>query len=179
MQLQFIFTIVLIVACLIAFLWGLVGLVKYAARASTGQALAVALVPFYAFYFAFYRLQEEGKSRPTWLYFFGLFGMIFLVALFWQPLSAAFRGDTSLFEPPTEEVEAEVTAIEDPIPVVAPAPTAEARNAAGAGTATGTDVAATAAGAGIATGTEAAAAPAGAGTATGTEAAVPNVPVTP
>ncbi len=88
------------VAC---FVIGSIWLSKYAFRLGTGHGLGVLLFPPYAFYFAFYKLEQETKDRPTALWMFGLVASVLLVAIFWAPLSTAARGDISALAAPEEE----------------------------------------------------------------------------
>lgn len=64
--------ILLILVGVGAFIYGIVGLAKFAFRLSTGQGLAVALCPPYAIYFSVARLEEPGKELPTAMVIFGL-----------------------------------------------------------------------------------------------------------
>ena len=82
------------------FIYGAVGLSKYAFRMGTGQGLAVLLIPSYTIYFALFKLEEEGKSWPTASWLFGLVVAVLLSAAFWPDLSALMRGDMERFEGP-------------------------------------------------------------------------------
>ncbi len=55
----------LLAVTVVSFLVGAFWLSKYASRLSAAQAALVLLVPPYTFYFAFYKLQVEGKEMPS------------------------------------------------------------------------------------------------------------------
>lgn len=76
-----------------AFIYGTVGLAKFAFRVSTGRGIAAILFPPYAFYFAFAELEEEGKNIPTASWLFGLVVTALLATLFFQPLTNLLAGN--------------------------------------------------------------------------------------
>lgn len=76
-----------------AFIYGTVGLAKFAFRVSTGRGIAAILFPPYAFYFAFAELEEEEKNIPTASWLFGLVVTALLATLFFQPLSNLLAGN--------------------------------------------------------------------------------------
>lgn len=86
-------TLALILAGVVAYFIGAAKLAKYAFRISTGHGVAVLLFPPYTFYFAFARLEVDGKELPTALCCFGIVLVALLTAIFWQPLSMTFTGD--------------------------------------------------------------------------------------
>lgn len=85
-------TIVLILVGVGAYFYGAVKLAKYGFRLGTGVGLAVIFFPPYTFYFAFKKLEVDGKELPTALCCFGLVLSIGLVIIFWHPLSLTFTG---------------------------------------------------------------------------------------
>ena len=87
--------VILLAITIGAYIWGAIGLARYAKRKSIGHAIAVVLIPPYALWFAFYQLHEPAKDRPTFLYLFGLLASALLIALFFQPLQAGVQGDWS------------------------------------------------------------------------------------
>ncbi|MFP4598827.1 MAG: hypothetical protein ACLFVJ_11275 [Persicimonas sp.] len=90
------------------FAYGAIALSKYAFRLGTGPGLLTLLFPPYTFYFALFKLEEEGKSWPTASWLFGLVVAALMVVAFWPDLSAVAQGDFSNFE----EAEAAQTAPE-------------------------------------------------------------------
>lgn len=81
--------------CIAAHIWGAWSLAKYGFRLSTGTGLAVLLIPPYAFYFAFFKLEQEGKETPTALWAFGLIVAALMVLAFQEPLGYVARGQIS------------------------------------------------------------------------------------
>lgn len=75
-------TILLLGITLVCFVWGTIGLSRYAFRLGTGPGLMVLLLPPYTFYFAFYKLDQESKDRPTALWAFGLIASLLLILVF-------------------------------------------------------------------------------------------------
>ncbi len=90
------------------FAYGAFALSKYAFRLGTGPGLLTLLFPPYTFYFALFKLEEEGKSWPTASWLFGIVVATLMVVAFWPDLSAVAQGDFSKFE----EAEAAQTAPE-------------------------------------------------------------------
>ncbi len=95
----------LLAVTIVSFLVGAFWLAKYASRLNAGQALAVLLFPPYTFYFAFYKLQVDGKERATSLWMFGLAATLLLGGVFFQPLGVIASGNVSKLDPvdPDEE----------------------------------------------------------------------------
>lgn len=85
----------LLLAGIVAYFVGALRLAKYGFRLSTGIGWAVILFPPYTFYFAFKKLEVDGKEFPTALCSFGLILSALLIAAFFQPLSAMAVGDFS------------------------------------------------------------------------------------
>lgn len=86
-------TLALITLGVAAFVWGAIALSKYGFRISVPVGLAVLLFPPYTFYFAFYRLEEEGKELPTASWLCGLIVSILLTLLFLPTLQHVFAGE--------------------------------------------------------------------------------------
>ncbi len=76
-----------------AYFVGAFRLAKYGFRLGTGVGLAVILFPPYTFYFAFKKLEIDGKALPTSLCAFGLLCTGLLIFAFFQPLSAMATGN--------------------------------------------------------------------------------------
>jgi hypothetical protein len=95
----------LLAVTLVSFLVGAFWLAKYASRLSPAQAALVLLVPPYTFYFAFYKLQVDGKERATALWMFGLAATLLLGGVFFQPLTVIASGNVAQLDPidPEEE----------------------------------------------------------------------------
>lgn len=85
----------LLIFALALFVWGALGISKYAFRISTGKGVATLLFPPYTFYFSFYELEEEGKEQPIFLWMWGLVVVGVIVAVFWSPLSMVLQGRAS------------------------------------------------------------------------------------
>lgn len=86
-------TFIMIGVGVIAYIIGALRLAKYGFRVGTLVGLAVLLFPPYTFYFAFKKLEVDGKEFPTALCFFGLVLTGILVGIFWQPLSLTATGN--------------------------------------------------------------------------------------
>ena len=97
-----IITLGLVLITVLCFIAGAIGLSKYAFRLGSGPGMMTLLFPPYTFYFAFYKLDQDGKDRPAALWLFGLVATVLLVAIFWTPLSSAARGDFDALKPPPE-----------------------------------------------------------------------------
>ncbi|MGM0558616.1 MAG: hypothetical protein ACQEVA_19680 [Myxococcota bacterium] len=80
------------------FIYGAIGLSKYAFRLGMGPGLLCLLFPPYTFYFAFFKLEEEGKDFPTAAWLFGILTTALLVGVFWSPLSTVVAGDFASLE---------------------------------------------------------------------------------
>lgn len=91
-------TIALLGITLTCFLVGSVWLSKYAFRLGAGPGLGVLLFPPYTFYFAFYKLEQDGKDRPTALWMFGLVATLLLALIFQAVLRVPY-----FVEPTPEE----------------------------------------------------------------------------
>lgn len=91
-------TLALIAVALGFFVYGAWGLSKYAFRLGTGSGLLCLLFPPYTFYFAFFKLEEEGKDFPTAAWLFGILTTALLVGVFWSPLSKVATGDFESLE---------------------------------------------------------------------------------
>jgi hypothetical protein len=91
-------TLALIAVALGFFVYGAWGLSKYAFRLGTGPGLLCLLFPPYTFYFAFFKLEEEGKDFPTAAWLFGILTTALLVGVFWSPLSKVATGDFESLE---------------------------------------------------------------------------------
>lgn len=91
-------TLALIAFALGFFVYGAIGLSKYAFRLGTGPGLLCLLFPPYTFYFAFFKLEEEGKDFPTAAWLFGILTTALLVGVFWSPLSKVVTGDFESLE---------------------------------------------------------------------------------
>jgi hypothetical protein len=85
-------TLALILFGIGAYFYGAFRLSKYAFRISGGLGVGVLLFPPLTFYFALWKLEEEGKELPTALCMFGLVTSIVLVGMFWTPLSLFASG---------------------------------------------------------------------------------------
>jgi hypothetical protein len=97
-------TIVLLAITVLCYITGTIWLSQYAARLGAGPRMMTLLLPPYAFYFAFYKLDQDTKHKPVFLWSFGIIATIVLLIIFGQPLSLAARGDWSALQPPVEEV---------------------------------------------------------------------------
>ena len=84
---------VLVLAGIAAYFVGAIKLSKYGFRLGTGIGWAVILCPPYTFYFAFKKLEVDGKELPTAMCAFGLILSGLLIAAFFQPLSSMAVGD--------------------------------------------------------------------------------------
>ena len=76
-----------------AYFYGAFKLAKFGFRLSTGVGLAVLLFPPYTFYFAFKKLEVDGKGFPTALCAFGIILSALMISAFYPPLSAMATGD--------------------------------------------------------------------------------------
>ena len=101
-------TVALVVVAVIAYVIGTIKLAKYGFRLGTGTGLAVLLFPPYTFYFAFFKLEQEGKEFPTALWAFGIVTSVLLCVVFWQPLSLVLTGQFDEIERPTGVAETAV-----------------------------------------------------------------------
>ncbi len=77
----------------VAYFVGAFRLAKYGFRLSTPVGLAIILFPPYTFFFAFKKLEIDGKALPTSLCAFGLICTSLLVFAFYQPLSSMAQGN--------------------------------------------------------------------------------------
>lgn len=91
-MIQVALTLVLILLGVVAYFYGAYKLAKYGFRLSTGIGIAVLLFPPYTFYFAFKKLEVDGKELPTALVSFGLVLTILLSVVFAQELELAVTG---------------------------------------------------------------------------------------
>ena len=87
-------TFVLIGLGIVSYFFGAFKLARYGFRISTGTGLGVLLCPPYTFYFAFYKLEQDGKEWPTTFWAFGAITTIVLIALFFQPINLVLSGRT-------------------------------------------------------------------------------------
>ena len=135
-------TLLLIAVGVIAYCVGAWQLSRYAARVSGGLGVAVLLFPPVAFWFAFFKLQHDGKEMPITLWLFGMISTVILAGVFWGPLMMAADGRISELDPapavptPVAIVETSKPA-EEPTPPAEPAaaePVANATNNLAAGT---------------------------------------------
>lgn len=85
-------TLALLAITVASFIVGTIWLAKYAFRLGTGPGLGVLLFPPYTFYFAFYKLEQESKDRPTALWMFGLVASVLIILIFSAPLNALLTG---------------------------------------------------------------------------------------
>jgi len=88
-----IITLALIALGVAAFLWGAVALSRFGFRVSVPVGLAVLLFPPYTFYFAFFRLEEEGQELPTASWMGGLIVSVLLALLFSPTLGHVVNGN--------------------------------------------------------------------------------------
>ncbi len=86
-------TLALIALGVVAFLWGAVALSRFGFRISVPVGLAVLLFPPYTFYFAFFRLEEEGQELPTASWMGGLIVSVLLGLLFSPTLGHVVNGN--------------------------------------------------------------------------------------
>ena len=95
-------TVILFLIALGFYVYGVIGLAKYAFRLSTGQGILVIFCALffwpYIVYFALYKLREEGLEWPTFAYFFGVVTMPWLVTVFGAPLGHLVRGEFDQLE---------------------------------------------------------------------------------
>ncbi len=95
----------LVLVGIAAYFVGAIKLAKYGFRLSTAIGLAVILFPPYTFYFAFKKLEVDGKGLPTALCAFGILLSALMISAFYQPLSAMVTGDIDgALEMMTEEI---------------------------------------------------------------------------
>lgn len=83
-------TFTLIAIGIAAFIAGSVMISKYAFRVSSGTGVGVLLFPPYTFWFAFFKLEQEGKEIPIATWLFGIVSTILLLFVFWQPVNLVF-----------------------------------------------------------------------------------------
>ena len=83
----------LLLAGIVAYFVGAYRLAKYGFRLSTGVGLAVLLFPPFTFFFAFKKLEVDGKELPTAMCTFGLVLIGLMLGAFYQPLGAMAVGD--------------------------------------------------------------------------------------
>lgn len=88
-----IITLALIALGVAAFLWGAVALSRFGFRISVPVGLAVLLFPPYTFYFAFFRLEEEGQELPTASWLGGLIVSVLLGLVFSPTLGHVVNGN--------------------------------------------------------------------------------------
>ena len=86
-------TLILILVGIVSYVVGAIKLAKYGFRISNAVGWAVILFPPYTFYFAFKKLEVDGKELPTAMCCFGIVLTALLTAIFWQPLSLTFQGN--------------------------------------------------------------------------------------
>jgi hypothetical protein len=97
-------TMILLAIAVVSFLVGTIWLSQYAARLGAGPRIMTLLLPPYAFYFAFYKLDQDTKHRPVFLWSFGIVTTIVLSAIFFQPLKLVANGQwDELMEPIPKE----------------------------------------------------------------------------
>lgn len=84
---------VLLLAGVVSYFVGAVKLSKYGFRLGSKIGWAVILFPPYTFYFAFKKLEVDGKELPTAMCSFGIILTVMITAAFFQPLSAMAVGD--------------------------------------------------------------------------------------
>ncbi len=85
-------TLGLILIGLASFVYGAIGISKYAFRVGTGHGIAVLLFPPYTFYFAFFKLDEDDKDLPVASWTFGIVVTLLLTFLFSPQLSLVVQG---------------------------------------------------------------------------------------
>lgn len=126
-------TFLLVAIGVIAYCVGAWKLSRYAARISGGLGVAVLLLPPVAFWFAFFKLEQEGKEMPTTLWMFGIVSTILLVIVFWTPISYVLTGRMDQLDAPSGVAETAVaeygekesgTTAEEPKDAPAPEPPA-------------------------------------------------------
>lgn len=103
-------TFLLVAVGVIAYWYGAWKLSRYAARISGGLGVGVLLVPPITFWFAFFKLEQEGKELPTTMWLFGMVSTILLVVVFWTPLSMVAQGRMDEIEKPMGVAESAVAA---------------------------------------------------------------------
>lgn len=91
-----------------AYCYGAWKLSRYAARISGGLAAGVLLFPPVAFWFSFYKLEEEGKEFPTTMWLFGMVSTLLLIVVFWTPISFVLTGRMAELEKPSGVAETAV-----------------------------------------------------------------------
>jgi hypothetical protein len=69
---------------------------------------AVFLLAPVTFWFAFFKLEQEGKEFPTTMWLFGLVSTIILTVVFWTPISYVATGRMDQLERPIGVAEAAV-----------------------------------------------------------------------
>ncbi len=106
-------TLFLILIGLGFFAYGAFALSKYAFRLGTGTGLLTLLFPPYTFYFAVFKLEEDGKSWPTASWAFGIIVSVLLIVCFWPDLSALMSGDMDHFKTAQASAQADTDAPAD------------------------------------------------------------------
>ncbi|MFW5966764.1 MAG: hypothetical protein ACOCV2_04555, partial [Persicimonas sp.] len=91
-------TVLFILIGVAFFVWGAIALSKYAFRLGTGTGLLTLLFPPYTFYFALFKLEEEGKSWPTASWLLGLILTVLLTIAFFPQVKALATGNKAYFE---------------------------------------------------------------------------------
>ena len=126
-------TLLLVLVGVVAYFIGAIKLAKYGFRLSKGVGLAVIFFPPYTFYFAFKKLEVDGKELPTAMVSFGLISSALLILIFWYPLMlfATFQFDEldrfmEVDKAPEGVVLIDQEAPTAPPAAAAPAPAAEA-----------------------------------------------------
>lgn len=115
-------TLSLLAITFLCFIAGTIWLSQYAARLGTGPRVMTLLFPPYAFYFAFYKLDQEQKYKPVFLWSFGVVSTVLLALMFAQPLGYYFStGDTKALDPDAPGQEQKVAPTEAPKPADKPA----------------------------------------------------------
>lgn len=139
-------TLFLLSITVLCYIAGTIWLSQYAARLGAGPRIMTLLLPPYAFYFAFYKLDQDTKHKPVFLWSFGVVATIILTLLFAEPLGYFIKtGDTTKLDPDAPGAVIKKPS-ETPAPAAAPAaPTTPAAPADGAAPAAPVDGAAPAA----------------------------------
>lgn len=111
-------TLALLAITVASFIVGTIWLAKYAFRLGTGPGLGVLLFPPYTFYFAFYKLEQESKDRPTALWMFGLVASVLIILIFSAPLNALLTGGglDALAAVPDQPEQKKTVVVDEPEP---------------------------------------------------------------
>jgi hypothetical protein len=120
-------TLSLLALTSLCFITGTIWLSQYAARLGTGPRVMTLLFPPYTFYFAFYKLDQESKHKPVFLWSFGVVSTVLLAVMFAQPLGYYFStGDSKALDPDPPGYEKKAAPEQAPKPADAAAPAAPA-----------------------------------------------------